>query len=258
MHCLGGRRDERRCSVSSPEAPLGMMRRVRRPRRPVTLTESAPSKAGWGWPLLRVLLIAAAAGIAGLHRLPWQATGIAGPEQADFSGPTTPTWWGSHSSLGQGVRLYRDRRGARFATVRQGEVPAEIDPSDYQGPNWSKPARTIRLPPRRSPMSRTRRRSSVSDPASGGRRSRQPSADVTRSRGLEANRQRSLLLGHLAGRLRRLNGRRADREALHGAAPSNTAVLDQQRAVLAASTSRKDSWPPQRDAAQAQVHLAAE
>ncbi len=157
-------------------------------------TETTPSGGGWDWPLFRVLLIAAAAGVAWLIASNWDRwTGETRSQTTDdafLTGDLTP--------LSAKISGYVSKVAVQdFATVRQGEVLAEIDPSDYRAEfalteaNRSAAAAALaNLANLKAVQRALIRQASASIEAT--------VADVTRSH-LEANRQRSLLIGQLAG-----------------------------------------------------------
>jgi membrane fusion protein (multidrug efflux system) len=80
-------------------------------------------------------------------------------------------------------------------------------------------------------------------------------ADATRSH-LEANRQRSLLLGHIAGTPQAVERAEADEKRFAAQLLLNTAALDQQKALLDSLDVQEKQLAAQRDAAASQVQLA--
>ena len=97
------------------------------PQPPATTT--TPGGCRWRWPLLRVLFIAAAAVAAWFIANNWDRWSGEGRSQrtddAFLTGDLTP--------LSAKISGYVATVAVQdFATVRQGDVLAEIDPSDYR------------------------------------------------------------------------------------------------------------------------------
>lgn len=141
-----------------------------------------------------------------------------------------------------------------FATIRQGEVLAEIDASDYRAQlaqaeaNRAAAMATLaNLDNQKAVQRALIRQAGASIYAA--------AADVTRS-SLEANRQRSLLAGRLAGTPQAVEQADANEKRFAAQLMLNKAVLDQQTAALDSLDVQERQLAAQRDAAEAQVQLA--
>jgi membrane fusion protein (multidrug efflux system) len=219
------------------------------PLAPATAT--APRSGGWLWPLLRVLFIVAATITAWFIAGNWDRwTGAARSQTTDdafLTGDLTP--------LSAKVSGYVATVGVQdFATVRQGELLAEIEPSDYRAQlaqaeaNYSAAAAMLANLVNQKAIQRALiRQAGASIEAS--------AADATRSH-LEANRQRSLLVGHIAGTPQAVERAEADEKRFAAQLLLNTAALDQQKAVLDSLDVQEKQLAAQRDAAASQVQLA--
>jgi membrane fusion protein, multidrug efflux system len=219
------------------------------PLAPATATSIRPS--GWLWPLLRILLIVAATIVAWFIADNWDRwTGAARSQTTDdafLTGDLTP--------LSAKVSGYVATVGVQdFAVVRQGELLAEIEPSDYRAQlaqavaNDSAAAAMLANPVNQKAVQRALiRQAAASIEAT--------AADATRSH-LEANRQRSLLVGHIAGTPQAVERAEADEKRFAAQLILNTAALDQQKALLDSLEVQEKQLAAQRDAAASQVQLA--
>jgi membrane fusion protein (multidrug efflux system) len=217
---------------------------------PTTIT---PKKRGgsWLWPLSRVLLVAAAGGGAWFIANCWDRWIGEGLRQrtddAFLTGDLTP--------LSAKISGYIATAGVQdFATVKRGEILAEIDPCDYRAQlaqalaNHSAAAAALANLANLKAIQRALIRQAAASIEAA-------AADVTRSH-LEANRQRSLVASHVAGTPQAVE--RAEAEEKRSAAQLllSVAVLDQQKAVLDSVDVQERQLTAQRDAAEAQVQLA--
>ncbi len=230
---------------SRPDDDVG-----RAPSSPPSATE--PPKRAWLWPLSRILLIAAAGGTAWFIANNWERwIGEARSQRTDdafLTGDLTP--------LAAKVSGYVASVAVQdFATVRQGDVLAEIDPSDYRAQlaqaeaNRSAAAAALaNLANQKAVQRALVRQAAASIDAA--------AADAERSH-LEADRQRLLLIGHVAGTPQAVERAEADEKRFAAQLLLNTAVLDQQKAVLDSLDVQEEQLAAQRDAAEAQVQLAA-
>ncbi len=233
----------------SPESrPVDDTGRAPAPSSPSVTTSS---KRGWFWPLFRILLIAAAGGTAWFTANNWDRwTGEARSQRTDdafLMGDLTP--------LAAKVSGYVATVAVQdFASVRHGEILAEIDPSDYRAQlaqaeaNRSAAAATLANLANQKAVQRALIRQAEASIAA-------TSADVTRVH-LEANRQRSLLVGHIAGTPQAVERAEADEKRFAAQLLLNAAVLDQQKAALDSLDVQERQLAAQRDAAEAQVQLA--
>jgi membrane fusion protein, multidrug efflux system len=224
----------------------------RAPAASLPPTVTAPSKRGWLWPLFRVLFITAAGGAAWFIANNWDRwVGEARSQRTDdafLTGDLTP--------LAAKVSGYVATVAVQdFATVRQGEILAEIDPSDYraqlaqaEATRSAAAAVLANLANQKAIQRALIRQASAAIEAT--------AADVARSR-LEANRQRSLLIGHVAGTPQAVERAEADEKRFAAQLLLNVAVLDQQKAALDSLDIQERQLAAQRDAAEAQVQLAA-
>jgi membrane fusion protein (multidrug efflux system) len=206
----------------------------------------------WIWPLLRMLLIAAAGTAAWFIADNWNRWTGAGLAQrtddASLVGDLTP--------LSAKVSGYiRTVAVQDFATVRQGEVLAEIDPSDYRAQlaraeaNRAAAAATLANLVNQKAIQRALiAQAEASIEAT--------SADVTRSH-LEARRQRLLMLDRLAGTPQAVEQAEANEKRFAAQLVLNRAARDQQKAGLDSLDVQERQLAAQRDAAEAQVQLAA-
>jgi membrane fusion protein, multidrug efflux system len=220
-----------------------------KPVAPVTATE--PQPGGWLWPVLRVLFIVAATIFAWFIADNWDRwTGAARSQTTDdafLTGDLTP--------LSAKVSGYVASVGVPdFATVRRGELLAEIEPSDYRAQlaqavanDSAAAAMLANLVNQKAVQRALIRQAAASIEAT--------AADVTRSH-LEAIRQRSLMVERLAGTPQALERAEADEKRFAAQLILNTAALDQQKALLDSLDVQEKQLAAQRDAAKAQVQLA--
>ena len=157
-------------------------------------TGVAPRGGLWRWPLLRIVFIAAAGVSAWFIANNWDRWGGAGlvqrTDDAFVTGDLTP--------LSAKVSGYIATVAVQdFATVRRGDVLAEIEPSDYRAQLAQAEANRVaaeatlaNLANQKAVQRALVRQAEATIEAT--------AADVTRAR-LEANRQRVLLVGRLAG-----------------------------------------------------------
>ena len=219
------------------------------PVAPATATDPRPG--GWLWPLLRVSFIVAAAITGWSIANNWDRwTGAARSQTTDdafLTGDLTP--------LSAKVSGYvATVRVQDFAVVRQGELLAEIEPSDYRAQLAQAEANLAaavamlaNLVNQKAIQRALIRQAGASIEAT--------AADATRSH-LEANRQRSLLLGHIAGTPQAVERAEADEKRFAAQLLLNTAALDQQKALLDSLDVQEKQLAAQRDAAASQVQLA--
>jgi membrane fusion protein, multidrug efflux system len=219
------------------------------PVAPAMATDPRPG--GWLWPLLRVSFIVAAAITGWSIANNWDRwTGAARSQTTDdafLTGDLTP--------LSAKVSGYVATVGVQdFAVVRQGELLAEIEPSDYRAQlaqaeaNLAAAAAMLANLVNQKAIQRALiRQAGASIEAT--------AADATRSH-LEANRQRSLLLGHIAGTPQAVERAEADEKRFAAQLLLNTAALDQQKALLDSLDVQEKQLAAQRDAAASQVQLA--
>jgi membrane fusion protein (multidrug efflux system) len=219
------------------------------PVAPATATD--PQPGGWLWPVLRVSFIVAAAITGWSIANNWDRwTGAARSQTTDdafLTGDLTP--------LSAKVSGYVATVGVQdFAVVRQGELLAEIEPSDYRAQlaqaeaNLAAAAAMLANLVNQKAIQRALiRQAGASIEAT--------AADATRSH-LEANRQRSLLLGHIAGTPQAVERAEADEKRFAAQLLLNTAALDQQKALLDSLDVQEKQLAAQRDAAASQVQLA--
>jgi membrane fusion protein (multidrug efflux system) len=201
--------------------------------------------------VLRVLLIAAAAGGAWYIAGNWDRWAGEGRAQitddAFLTGDLTPLS-AKVSGYITGVPV------GDFATVRRGDLLAEIEPSDYRAQlaqasaNSAAAAAALANIANQKAIQRALIRQAVANIDA-------TAADVTRSH-LEAERQRSLLNSHLAGTLQAVERADADAKRFAAGLRLNFAVLDQQKAVLDSLDVQQRQLAAQRDAADAQLQLA--
>jgi membrane fusion protein, multidrug efflux system len=222
-----------------------------RPKPLAPATTTAPRPSGWSWPLLRVLFIVAATITAWFIADNWDRwTGAARSQTTDdafLTGDLTP--------LSAKVSGYVATVGVQdFAIVRQGELLAEIEPSDYRAQlaqaeaNHSAAAAMLaNLVNQKAIQRAVIRQAGASIEAT--------AADVTRSH-LEANRQRSLMVERLAGTPQALERAEADEKRFAAQLLLNTAALDQQKALLDSLDVHEKQLAAQRDASASQVQLA--
>jgi membrane fusion protein, multidrug efflux system len=220
-----------------------------KPLAPATATEPRPS--GWLWLVLRVLFIVAATITAWFIADNWDRwIGAARSQTTDdafLTGDLTP--------LSAKVSGYVATVGVQdFAIVRQGELLAEIEPSDYRAQlaqaeaNYSAAAAMLANLTNQKAIQRALiRQAGASIDAT--------AADVTRSH-LEANRQRSLMVERLAGTPQAAERAEADEKRFAAQLLLTAAVLDQQKAVLDSLDIQEKQLTAQRDAAEAQAQLA--
>jgi membrane fusion protein, multidrug efflux system len=220
-----------------------------KPVAPVTATEPRPGS--WLWPVLRILFIVAATIFAWFIADNWDRwTGAARSQTTDdafLTGDLTP--------LSAKVSGYVASVGVQdFATVRQGDLLAEIEPSDYRAQlaqavanDSAAAAMLANLVNQKAIQRALIRQAGASIEAT--------AADVTRSH-LEANRQRSLMVERLAGTPQALERAEADEKRFAAQLLLNTAALDQQKALLDSLDVQEKQLAAQRDAAEAQVQLA--
>jgi membrane fusion protein (multidrug efflux system) len=213
--------------------------------------EQATQRARWFWPLARVLLIAAAVLAAWFIATHWNRwVGTSRYQQTDnafLAGDLTP--------LAAKVSGYIAAVPVQdFARVRQGEILAEIEPSDYRASlaqaeaNLSAAAAVLSNLTNQKAIQRAliRQAEAAIEAAA---------ADATRSH-LEANRQRLLVGGHLAGTPQAVEQAEANETRSAAQLLLDRAVLDQQQAALDGLDIQERQLAAQRDAAQAQVQLA--
>jgi membrane fusion protein (multidrug efflux system) len=213
--------------------------------------EAASRARTWLGPVLRVLLIAAAAGGAWYIAGNWDRWAGEGRAQitddAFLTGDLTPLS-AKVSGYITGVPV------SDFATVRRGDLLAEIEPSDYRAQlaqasaNSAAAAAALANIANQKAIQRALIRQAVANIDA-------TAADVTRSH-LEAERQRSLLNSHLAGTLQAVERADADAKRFAAGLRLNFAVLDQQKAVLDSLDVQQRQLAAQRDAADAQLQLA--
>jgi membrane fusion protein, multidrug efflux system len=219
--------------------------------KPLAPAATEPQPSGWSWPVLRVLFIVAGMITAWFIADNWDRwTGAARSQTTDdafLTGDLTP--------LSAKVSGYVATVGVQdFAAVRQGELLAEIEPSDYRAQfaqaeaNESAAAAMLANIVNQKAIQRALiRQAGASIEAT--------AADVTRSH-LEANRQRSLMVERLAGTPQALERAEADEKRFAAQLILNTAALDQQKALLDSLDVQEKQLAAQRDAAAAQVQLA--
>jgi membrane fusion protein (multidrug efflux system) len=212
---------------------------------------TTPREGDWRWPSLRVLFIAAAAGAAWFIANNWDRWNGEGRSQktddAFLTGDLTP--------LSAKISGYVATVAVQdFATVRKGEILAEIDPSDYRAQlaqveaNRSAATNILANLVNQKAIQRALIRQAEASIAA-------TAADANRSH-LEANRQRLLLAGHIAGTPQAVERAEADEKRVAAQLLLNIAVLDQQKAVQDSLDVQERQLAAHRDAAEAQVQLA--
>ncbi|NPD70249.1 HlyD family secretion protein (plasmid) [Lichenicola cladoniae] len=214
-------------------------------------TANAPTAEGWLWALLRIALIAAAAGGAWFIANNWDrwtgASRLQRTDDAYLVGDLTP--------LSAKVAGYLAKVEVQdFATVSRGQILAEIEPSDYraalaQAQATAEAAAAIlaNIANQKVVQRALIRQAGAAIVAT--------SADVIRSH-LEAVRQKSLLTSGLAGTLQVVERAEADEKRFAAQMLSNVALLDQQKAILDSLDIQQRQLAAQCDAAEAQVTLA--
>ncbi len=187
-------------------------------------TGVAPHGTSWLWPLLRIAFIAAAGVAAWFIANNWDRWTGAGLSQrtddAFVAGDLTP--------LSAKVSGYIATVSVQdFATVRRGDVLAEIEPSDYRAQaaqaeanRAAAQATLANLANQKAVQRALVRQAEATIEAA--------TADVTRAH-LEANRQRLLLVGRLAGTPQAVEQSDANEKRSAAQLALSRAALDQQR-----------------------------
>ena len=212
----------------------------------------APHGTSWTWPLLRIVFIAAAGVAAWAIADIWDRWTGAGLSQktddAFVAGDLTP--------LSAKVSGYIATVAVQdFATVRRGDVLAEIDPSDYRAQlaqaeanRAAAEAMLTNLANQKAVQRALVRQAEATIEAT--------AADATRAR-LEASRQRALLVSRLAGTPQAVEQADSNEKRSAAQLTLGKAALDQQKALLDSLDVQEQQLTAQRDAAAAQVQLAA-
>ena len=213
---------------------------------------AVPHGRSWLWPFLRIAFIAAAGVAAWFIANNWDRWTGAGLSQrtddAFVTGDLTP--------LSAKVSGYIATVAVQdFATVRHGDVLAEIEPSDYRAERTQADANRAAAEATLANLAHQRavQRALVHQAEA---TIEATAADVTRAR-LEANRQRVLLVGRLAGTPQAVEQSDATEKRSAAQLALAKAALDQQRALLDSLDVQEKQLTAQRDAAAAQAELAA-
>ncbi|WP_254070593.1 HlyD family secretion protein [Acidisphaera sp. L21] len=211
-----------------------------------------PPRGSWVWPIIRIVFIAACGFAAWFIAHNWDRwSGSALSQETDDAfvvGDLTP--------LSAKVSGYIATVAVQdFATVRRGEILAEIEPSDYRAQlaqananRAAAEAALANLSNQKAVQRALIRQAEATIDAN--------DADVTRAR-LEANRQRSLLVGRLAGTPQAVEQSDSNEKRSAAQFALSKAARDQQKAVLDSLDVQEKQLTAQRDAAAAQVELAA-
>ena len=214
-------------------------------------TAQPAERGGWLWPALRLALVVASGVVAWVVAGNWDrwsgAARYERTEDAYMTGDLTP--------LSAKVSGYVSKvLISDFQHVRRGDLLVEIEPSDYQAQlaqaqaNVAVATAGLAANANQKDVQRALVRQAEATIQA-------TAADVLRYH-LEAERQRDLVRGKLAGTEQAVEQADANERRTDAQLALNNAQLDEQRALLAGLDVQQQQLEAQRRAAQAQLELA--